>query len=187
MLKSALWFGAGYAAWPLFEYSFHRWVFHNPNEETTGANVHTKHHRDPAEYNDFEWKDALLELKDLVPQVVAGVTTGLSLLIGPKRALPLMAGLMTHWVFYERLHLETHAMEELPDDPKLQYLYRHHMYHHFKNPKVNHGFTTDFFDKLFGTWEDTSEVINVPAHMAPKWMKEDTEGYKIVGKRKKAS
>ncbi len=187
MLKEAMWFAAGYAAWPAFEYAFHRWVFHNPNEETTGVNEHTYHHRDPASYNDLTWGEALMELKDLVPKVSIGLTAGLSVAIGPKRAVPLMAGLMTHWVFYERIHLVSHADEELPADQHQQYLYRHHMIHHFKNPKANYGFSTDFWDKVFGTHEVLEEDMAVPVNMAPKWLKEDLPGYKLVGKRKMAS
>lgn len=186
MFEEAAWFGAGWAIWPAFEYVFHRWVFHNPDEETTGQNEHTIHHRNPEVYNDHEWKDALLELKDLVPKVLIPLSVGTSVLFGPKRGLSLLAGLTTHWVFYERVHLVSHNQEELPKDPRKAHLFRHHMIHHFKNPKANYGFTTDFFDKIFQTYEE-AEMIAIPAHMAPKWLKEDMPGYKLVGKRKKAS
>lgn len=186
MLKEALWFGMGYAAWPAFEYAFHRWIFHNPDEDTTGANVHTEHHRHPEEYNDFTWGQALSELKELVPVVMGSLLGGTCLVLGPRRGIALTAGLVTHWVFYERVHLVTHAQEDLPTSEKERHLFRHHMIHHFKNPKANFGFTTDFFDKLFNTYEEV-DMLAIPAHMAPKWLKDDLPGYKLVGKRKMAS
>jgi len=49
--------------------------------------------------------------------------------------------------------------------------------HHFGNPKCNHGVTTAFWDRLFGTFKSV-EIVKVPKKMALVWLKEPSVAYK---------
>ena len=48
------------------------------------------------------------------------------------------------------------------------------VYHHFHNPKVNHGVTTRFWDRVFGTFE-CIEKVKVPKSMSMDWLVEENK------------
>jgi hypothetical protein len=46
---------------------------------------------------------------------------------------------------------------------------RHHFHHHFGSPMRNHGVTTLFWDRVFGTLE-RPEQVRVPRRLALPWL-----------------
>ena len=46
---------------------------------------------------------------------------------------------------------------------------RHHLFHHHRSPRTNHGVTSPLFDVLFST-NETAGVVKVPAWVAPAWL-----------------
>jgi hypothetical protein len=43
-------------------------------------------------------------------------------------------------------------------------LRKYHFHHHFGDPKMNHGVTTRFGDRVFGTFE-TPDIVYVPENI----------------------
>jgi len=50
---------------------------------------------------------------------------------------------------------------------------RHHFYHHFHDPKVNHGVTSPIWDIVFGTYHKP-DVIRVPEKLKMVWLCDET-------------
>lgn len=129
---------AGFLAWSFLEYVIHGFLSHR--WRTFASPLHWEHHRDP--------RRVFTSLLVWLP-----ATALLFLLLVP--ALGLVAaggftlGVLAGFLRYERVHWRIHfrpartAREEL--------LRRHHLAHHFRNPKAYHGVTTRFWDRVFGT------------------------------------
>ncbi|MBK7504004.1 MAG: sterol desaturase family protein [Bacteroidetes bacterium] len=77
-----------------------------------------------------------------------------------------------HVFLYESTHFRYHSAEPLVKPFIL--LRKHHFYHHFHNPKVNHGVTTRFWDRVFGTFE-CIEKVKVPKSMSMDWLVEENK------------
>ena len=80
-----------------------------------------------------------------------------------------LLGFVAMYLLYELVHrrLHTHA-------PRSRYGHwarRHHLYHHFKRPHLNHGVTTPLWDWVFGTLE-VPESVGVPSKHVLPWMLE---------------
>jgi sterol desaturase/sphingolipid hydroxylase (fatty acid hydroxylase superfamily) len=59
---------------------------------------------------------------------------------------------------------------------------RHHLHHHFRNPKANHGVTSPVWDHVFRTAE-TTELVRIPRKLAPFWLTDDRHvGFELRGK-----
>ena len=59
---------------------------------------------------------------------------------------------------------------------------QHHLHHHFRNPKANHGVTSPVWDHVFRT-ADPVEVVRVPRKLAPFWLTDDSyAGFELRGR-----
>jgi 4-hydroxysphinganine ceramide fatty acyl 2-hydroxylase len=79
------------------------------------------------------------------------------------------------YFIYEITHRRFHIKE-----PLIRYglrMRKHHFYHHFTNPKINHGVTTAFWDRVFGTFEKTN-TIKVPGKMVMTWLQDEDKNLK---------
>lgn len=197
-----VWFTLGAAAWSAAEYSIHRFVGHGPKRQRakslagmiSPAGVaaefnaeHLAHHTDPSYFAPTSRK--LLAAAVAVPTV----TLLASPFLGVRRAFAFGTGLTTMYGTYEFLHrrIHTHA----PTGPYSRWLRRHHLLHHHKTPRDNHGVTSPLFDVLFGTYQPP-ERVRVPRHVAPLWLVDEATGevrpeyaedYELVGKRQRAT
>jgi 4-hydroxysphinganine ceramide fatty acyl 2-hydroxylase len=87
-------------------------------------------------------------------------------------AISFVLGFVTMYTLYEATHARFHRRE--PIAKPFIILRKHHFYHHFHNPKTNHGVTTRFWDRVFGTFVRV-EQVNVPKQMSMQWLLEDDE------------
>ena len=183
MFKSLTAFGAGAVSWPVYEYFIHRVLFHGPDEDSPEASQHINHHRHPAQYNDYTLGDAYQEIASFAPQYSAAMVAGLTPFTGFSRAAAYVAGVWVGMALYETEHIRAH--NQGPKTARQKRLVKHHLDHHFRHPKANFGVTTTVFDKVFGTYESARGLTPVPAHMAPRWLKENPSAwaadYKIIG------
>ena len=62
----------------------------------------------------------------------------------------LFAGFLAGYINYDLTHYATHHVKL--KNKRLIKIRAHHMNHHFNNPDKKYGFTTFFWDKLFGTY-----------------------------------
>ncbi len=170
-------FALGAASWSLAEYSLHRFLGHAPRQ-APGArrpglldgdfgSEHLAHHADTRYFTPTERK-----LKAAAVMIPAIGAFG-SFLVGPRRAWSFALGFGLTYASYEITHRRTHT--HAPRGPYSRWARRHHLYHHFQNPRANHGVTSPIWDHVFGTAE-VPGVIKVPERHAPPWLFDPATG-----------
>jgi len=129
---------AGFLLWGLFEYVFHRWIYHRPRSILGDA--HRMHHDAPRTLLAMPWF------------ITAATIFGLWYLGASLLRLPLfsagIAGWLTGSAWYSVLHHSHHHW-----DIRSRWLRRlrtHHRIHH-RLPDVNFGVTMRLWDSAFGT------------------------------------
>jgi hypothetical protein len=194
---SLLSFALGGATWNAAEYAIHRWVGHGPKRKRattllgrlTPAGLggefnteHLAHHADPTYFAPSSHKAAA------AVAVVSMVGPLASALVGRRRGWSYAVGFSVFYLGYEVLHRRVHT-----HPPTIWYgrwRRRHHLQHHHRSPKDNHGVTTPLFDHVFGTAVPLQRV-KVPRRQAPAWMLDEageikadyTADYELVGTR----
>jgi sterol desaturase/sphingolipid hydroxylase (fatty acid hydroxylase superfamily) len=154
-------FAAGIISWTFLEYVIHRFFGHLKKGKNQITVEHQRHHRE-GHYFAPMWKKFLLAL--IVLSVSAAV---IHLVAGFKQALLFATGLAGMYLLYEVTHRRLHTHE-----PLLRYghvIRKHHFYHHFKDPRMNHGVTVRFWDRVFGTFVKP-ELVPVPQKMVLPWL-----------------
>ncbi len=194
LIDTAAFYTAGLLSWSGLEYGIHRFIGHEGKISEYGYDLHQHHHRYPQgegytpgapAWDGAGYLDGLKRMGPLAAQVMGGLNLAFVPVLGLRRAAALSAGILTGWVRYEKLHMDIH--QRPPENAWEQWAWKHHMAHHFKNPKMNHSVSTDFWDKLFGTLLPVEDV-GVPLVLAPPWLIEkDHPGFRIKGKRPAAA
>lgn len=151
----------GIVFWTLLEYIIHRFLGHQNKATHIIRLEHKRHH---AEWNYFApWHKKLMAALFFFT-----ITTLLcNIFFALSYAISFSFGLSIMYIIYEAAHKFYHIQE-----PKIRYglkMRKHHFYHHFTNPKFNHGVTTAFWDRIFGTYRKT-DVVQVPKNMAMRWL-----------------
>jgi len=146
-----VWYLAGLGSWTLFEYVFHRWVYHRG--ETLAHVGHRMHHEHPKMLIGMPWF----------------MTTGFLWLVwylfSYKLAIhylvTFMAGMVTGYILYSSLHHIHHHFSFR--NSWYRKLYAHHQIHH-KFLNVNFGVTNRFWDHVFGTvYRKQSSAVSTKA------------------------
>jgi len=180
MIIPLILFIVGAIFWTFLEYALHRGLGHNPKLKNPFTVEHMMHHK---EVNYF----APAAKKALGAVVVVGmITLLLGAVIGWFNGLSFAIGLTAMYLLYEWVHsyLHTHA----PMNAYGALLRRHHFYHHFNDPDMNHGVTTPFWDMVFGTYVKIEEQIAIPKRSNLDWLLDEEgnllpeyqEAYKLV-------
>ena len=157
---------AGMGLWTLAEYLLHRFLGHEHKGRNFFKEEHVLHHSRAA-YFAPAYKKALLAV------VVCGVMiAALTLLLPFTMALAFTAGFAGMYLLYEATHKRYHSRDPLA--PVFLVLRKHHFYHHFHNPKKNHGVTTRLWDRVFGTFVRV-EMVTVPPKLSMPWLMEEEE------------
>jgi hypothetical protein len=172
-------FAAGALTWSAAEYTLHRFVGHGPRLQAPRGWVarlspkglaaafnaeHLAHHADPMYFAPTSHK----VLAAGAVLTVAGLLGSLAL--GPRRGLSYALGLACAYAGYEVLHRRIHTH---PGRTRYgRWMRRHHLLHHFKTPRGNHGVTSDLWDRAGATLQrrDPREPLVVPRRHAPRWM-----------------
>jgi len=173
------WFALGAVSWSASEYAIHRFVGHGPKRTPvrsllgllTPAGLaaefnreHLAHHSDPT-YFAPTWRK-LLAAGAAMPVVVSALAP----VLGVRRAASFGAGFATAYGAYEVLHRRIHTHP--PRGAYGRWLRRHHLQHHYKSPRKNHGVTSPAWDLVFGT-TTPKERVRVPERSAPVWLTGD--------------
>lgn len=181
MSVSILAFALGGAAWTAAEYTLHRFVGHGPKREPakglrqlTPSGLlaafnaeHLAHHTDPSYFAPTSRK--LAAAAALAPVLAAGP----SLLFGAGVGVSFALGFLTVYGGYEVVHRRIHTHG--PRGPYSAFVRRHHLLHHYRSPRHNHGVLAPLWDHVFGT-HVPSERVRVPEHMAMPWMLDHATG-----------
>jgi sterol desaturase/sphingolipid hydroxylase (fatty acid hydroxylase superfamily) len=187
MTKRIIPFTLGAFAMSYLEYATHRFEGHEMKGKTEFGQDHLRHHAEK------DWFISIPKKVEKALPITVGVWAGSGALMGPVRGGAFTAGMMSAYTFFELFHRNLHA-----NAPKTKYgvwARKHHFHHHFNNPKTNHGITLNYWDKVFGT-EEESDKVRVPRRHAMDWLIDPTTGeikpeyqqdYELRGKALKAS
>lgn len=161
-------FGLGVFTWSLLEYGLHRFLGHDLRTRPNPfAAEHTRHHSQ-GDYFAPTWKKL----------TVAGLFT---LLVAPpsiyfagfEAGLAFATGLVGFYGFYEVLHRLEHVHAGFGAYGR--WARRHHFWHHFGDPSVNHGVTSPLWDHIFGTYEEPGLIL-VPERLRMAWLEDPGTG-----------
>ncbi|MFO0628937.1 MAG: sterol desaturase family protein [Polyangiales bacterium] len=189
--------GLGVATWSAAEYALHRWIGHGPKRKRaasllgrlTPAGIlgefnteHLAHHADP-----IYFAPALHKAAGAVA-VVSMLGPAASALAGRRAGWSFAAGFTAMYLGYELMHRRVHTHP--PTGWYGRWRRRHHLQHHHRSPRDNHGVTSPIFDHVFGTAVPLQRV-KVPRRQAPAWMLDDAgevrpayaDDYELVGTR----
>lgn len=161
ILKLALFF-IGAISWTFLEYALHRGLGHNPKLKNLFTVEHLLHHK---EVNYFA---AAYKKAGGAIVVVGGLTLILGFLINWLNGFVFSTGLVSMYLVYEFVHSYLHT--NAPRNAYGAMLRKHHFYHHFNDPDMNHGVTTPFWDKVFGTYVKPEVSIPIPRRSKLKWL-----------------
>jgi sterol desaturase/sphingolipid hydroxylase (fatty acid hydroxylase superfamily) len=162
MWTNTILFISGFITWTFLEYVIHRFLGHRKKGRNIVKLEHGQHH---AKANYF----APLVKKISLALVVLLVLTFLVGLIFQNihNGFAFSFGLVSMYVIYEIAHRRFHLKA-----PIVRYgmkMRKSHFYHHFTNPKKNHGVTTVFWDRVFGTFEEAGKIY-MPQKFALPWV-----------------
>lgn len=169
MIKALLFFFSGVILWTFMEYVIHRFLGHQKRGKNPIRKEHKRHHAEAHYFAPMSKKLILAVLFFSFSTILA------TLLFSMKEAIYFSSGLAGMYFIYEITHRRFHIKE-----PLIRYglkMRKHHFFHHFGNPKVNHGVTTAFWDRLFGTYQYT-DMVNVPRQMTMIWLKDEHQQLK---------
>jgi sterol desaturase/sphingolipid hydroxylase (fatty acid hydroxylase superfamily) len=159
----------GVLTWSFLEYVIHRWLGHDRRlvKRTPFGIEHTAHHSQGG-YFAPTWKKALAAIAALglmapLAIAVAGTTLGLTYAIA----------FASFYVVYELVHRLLHVWRGV--GPYARWARRHHFFHHFHDPSLNHGVTSPLWDIVFGTRANV-DVVQVPEKLAMTWLVDPTTG-----------
>lgn len=169
----------GALGWTVVEYLLHRFVGHGPRRPAPSSvwarltprgflgafnDEHLRHHADARYFAPTSQKVAA----SLVTVIVFGAVG--TLLIGPSLGPAFAVGFSLTYAAYEVLHRRIHTHR--PRGRYGRWVRRHHLFHHFKTPRLNHGVTSPLWDKVAGTERclGDGQPLRVPRHLAPAWM-----------------
>lgn len=154
-------FFSGVALWTFAEYMLHRFLGHEHKGKNFFKDEHSLHHQ-RVHYFAPVYKKIAAALT-----VAALLTVTLSLIIAWQIAVAFVLGLIGMYGLYEATHSRFHKRG--PVAKPFIILRKHHFYHHFHQPKLNHGVTTRFWDRVFGTFHRV-ETVKVPRKMTMDWL-----------------
>lgn len=181
MIIYPLAFLAGALLWTLTEYLLHRFLGHDGKAKNPFSVEHLAHHADVSYFAPTRRKVTYMGA------LAAVVLPGLALLIGAT-GLALGAGFFLMYLAYEVIHRRLHSA---PGSLAYgRWARRHHLHHHYRRPKMNHGVTSPIWDAVFGTL-DVPDLVRVPRRNALPWMldgdgelrHELADEYMLVGRK----
>lgn len=169
MIASILSTLAGAGTWTLAEHLIHHNLGHRYTRGKYNffAQEHVRHHATTSYFAPSYKKAAA------AAATTAAVGPVARLALGPRRGMAFTAGLVGMYVAYEVLHRRAHTHP--PTNAYGRWMRKHHFYHHFHDPKVNHGVSAPWFDHLFGTHHDVGKV-RVPEKHAMEWLVDPATG-----------
>lgn len=172
----ASWAILGGLAWSASEYAIHRFVGHGPRlvppttlrERLSPRGLmaafnaeHVAHHTDTTYF-------AATRHKAIAACVAAPLTFAVvAPFAGVGRAASFTAGFVAVYTGYEVAHRLVHT--NAPRTAYGRWMRRHHLSHHHRSPRANHGVTSALWDHVVGTHQP-HERVKIPRSAAPVWL-----------------
>ena len=123
-------FSIGIICWPVLEYLLHRFLGHDLKINTLFKKEHTRHHSETDYFAPLAYKAAAA-----VPVCTLAVLL-VSFISGSwEIGIAFTTGFLSMFSLYEFVHWNMHATA--PSTKLGMKLRKHHLAHHFHNPKMN--------------------------------------------------
>ncbi len=169
-MRSGLIFAvAGVVLWTLLEYMIHRFLGH----QNKGKHIIKKEHQiNNYVSNYFAPKNKKLFWASFL---FVFLTISIGLVFTLEMGVFFSFGFAGMYFLYEITHRRYHIKE-----PLIRYglrMRKHHFFHHFGNPSLNHGVTTAFWDRVFRTYHKPA-IVRVPRKMTMKWLEDEEKQLK---------
>jgi sterol desaturase/sphingolipid hydroxylase (fatty acid hydroxylase superfamily) len=161
ILMNLVLFALGALGWTFTEYAMHNWVGHMGKGRNEFSREHLAHHARQHYFTPTP-KKLLTAFAVLTPMFLL-----FSWPFGWVGSGSFTVGFGLCYFAYEWLHRRLHTHP--PQNWYGRWARKHHFYHHFGNPKFNHGVTTPIWDWVFRTYK-TPEQIRVPEQLAMTWV-----------------
>ncbi len=178
----ALAFALGLLWFSLIEYVHHR---HAGHRKAFGKlyRGHQAHHADPMEGR-VQFVKKLVQRLPLV--LVGTVVLGgpWLLVLGVHYGSAAVVGTLIAYLYSEWFHHRIHQTP--PKSAWASWMWRYHFVHHFRNPKVNFGFTSPLWDLVFRTYEAPATKFVVREELADR-RTGDQLGFRWVARRVRSS
>ena len=131
----------GWLSWTFAEYMIHRFWTHQPGllTHTRVVQTHLHHHKHPTEIQVTTVQRLLLLIISMVLFVIA---------VRLNNYFTILAGLFTAFGYSFFSHWMLHQAWSRKIFPRL---HSYHIHHHCKHPNRCFGFSTTFWDRIFGT------------------------------------
>lgn len=142
---TALLFVAGVAFWTLFEYVFHRFVFHFRPEGSFQRRLqfimHGVHHQYPHD------RDRLVMPVTVSIPLALLFLWGFLALLG-NAGWGFFSGFVAGYLGYDMMHYAIHHAKEVRS-PLFRKIRQHHLAHHFRDTRRGFGVSTPIWDAIF--------------------------------------
>ena len=139
-------FVVGVIFFTFLEYAVHAWLFHKDHPLKVFIEGHAHHHQNPFSYDAMPF---------FMSAVIATFFAWLFHFFMPiGDAFAIVGGLTLGYFNYGIMHHIMHRREFSSNYWK--YMQEFHFVHH-KKPLLNHGVTTDIWDRVFGTYYQWNE------------------------------
>jgi sterol desaturase/sphingolipid hydroxylase (fatty acid hydroxylase superfamily) len=140
-------FAAGFIFWTLFEYGFHRYIFHffpiGEFQTRIQFLIHGVHHQYP---NDKE----RLVMPVSVSILVAGLLLFIILTFFRETGWGFFAGFVAGYITYDMIHYSIHNFQP-PGPAWIKAIWVHHLAHHYRDTTRGYGVSSPIWDTVFGT------------------------------------
>lgn len=137
----------GLLNWTLFEYFLHRFVFHYEPKSSWGKRFHYLFH---GIHHDFPNEKDRLVMPPVTSIPIAILLFGLHMGLLRAYGLPLYAGFLAGYLYYEFVHYSVHHKKK-NGLTFFETQRKNHLTHHFKDASNRFGVTSPFWDHVFGT------------------------------------
>jgi len=139
-------FVLGVIFFTFIEYAVHAWLFHKNHPLKVFIEGHAHHHQNPFSYDAMPF---------FMSAVIAAFFVWLFHFFMPLAdAFAIVGGMTLGYFNYGIMHHIMHRREF--KSRYWRYMQEFHFVHH-KKPLLNHGITTDIWDRIFGTYYQWSE------------------------------
>ncbi len=140
-------FAGGLFIWSFTEYFLHRFVFHFELPGKWGKRIHFIIH---GVHHDYPNDTKRLVMPPLVSIPLAYFFYILfGVLLPPHWLNIFFAGFITGYIIYDMMHYAIHHAKI--DGKFWRRIQKNHLNHHFKDPNLGFGVSTDIWDKIIGT------------------------------------
>jgi sterol desaturase/sphingolipid hydroxylase (fatty acid hydroxylase superfamily) len=139
-------FVVGWLIWTLLEYVIHRFVFHYEPKTRLGKALHFVVH---GVHHDYPNDASRLVMPPVVSIPLAFFFYVLFALVFGRFCPPVMAGLISGYIFYDSLHYATHHF--VMRKGVWSWLKQYHLRHHFQDDHAGYGVSSPLWDYVFRT------------------------------------